>query len=266
MPIASDESTARGAAVHALLEWSQANGWTEPSEELALRHAEAAGLGVGSASPDDSGEGPRRHSPLPLDGLLEPVRRWIGSAAAGADNCRGDSRSGRGAVAARGRRGPSCAARSTSWSSGRGRRRWSSTTRPTGSRAPIRPSAPRTTRCSARSTRLPSPRRSMRPRSRSPTSSSSGRTSPPSPPLAPAEMTPPAQAWRKRSLRSAAASSRSPRPRNAIGPSAAAARPCEGFAPVLSQPTSGALSSFAARSSRRSSFSPSPTSSSSAAQ
>jgi len=78
-----DEGTARGAAVHALLEWSQANGWAEPSEELALRHAEAAGVGVGSASPDNSGEGPGRHSPLPLDGLLEPVRRWIGSALRG---------------------------------------------------------------------------------------------------------------------------------------------------------------------------------------
>jgi len=74
-----EEGTARGAAVHALLEWSQANGWAEPSEELALRHAEAAGVGVGNTSPDNSGEGPARHSPLPLDGLLEPVRRWLGS-------------------------------------------------------------------------------------------------------------------------------------------------------------------------------------------
>ncbi|HVD39780.1 MAG TPA: UvrD-helicase domain-containing protein [Solirubrobacterales bacterium] len=78
-----EEGTARGAAVHALLEWSQANGWAEPSEELALRHAAAAGAGVGSASPDNSREGPGRHSPLPLDGLLEPVRRWIGSALRG---------------------------------------------------------------------------------------------------------------------------------------------------------------------------------------
>ena len=74
-----EERTARGAAVHALLEWSQANGWAEPSAELAQRHAEAAGLGAGSASPDNSGEGPGKHSPLPLDGLLEPVRAWIGS-------------------------------------------------------------------------------------------------------------------------------------------------------------------------------------------
>jgi ATP-dependent exoDNAse (exonuclease V) beta subunit len=53
--------TARGAVVHALLEWSQENGWQEPSAELANRHAEAAGL---TADPDD---------------LLEPVRQWIGS-------------------------------------------------------------------------------------------------------------------------------------------------------------------------------------------
>jgi ATP-dependent helicase/nuclease subunit A len=74
-----EERTARGAAVHALLEWSQANGWAEPPAELVRRHAAAAGLGAGSASPDNSGEGPGRHSPLPLDSLLEPVRAWIGS-------------------------------------------------------------------------------------------------------------------------------------------------------------------------------------------
>jgi ATP-dependent exoDNAse (exonuclease V) beta subunit len=59
-PSAREERTARGAAVHALLEWSQANGWAEPSEELALRHATAAGLGA-------------------VDGLLETVRAWLGS-------------------------------------------------------------------------------------------------------------------------------------------------------------------------------------------
>ncbi|HET9186244.1 MAG TPA: UvrD-helicase domain-containing protein, partial [Solirubrobacterales bacterium] len=41
-----EERTARGAAVHALLEWSQANGWAEPSLELAERHAVAVGLGA----------------------------------------------------------------------------------------------------------------------------------------------------------------------------------------------------------------------------
>jgi ATP-dependent helicase/nuclease subunit A len=57
---APEERTARGAAVHALLEWSQANEWAEPSEELALRHAAAAGL-------------------TPGRDLLGPVRQWIGS-------------------------------------------------------------------------------------------------------------------------------------------------------------------------------------------
>ncbi len=54
-PSAREERTARGAVVHALLEWSQANGWAEASEDLVLRHAAAAGLGVkgaGTPSPD----------------------------------------------------------------------------------------------------------------------------------------------------------------------------------------------------------------------
>ncbi|HEY3435912.1 MAG TPA: PD-(D/E)XK nuclease family protein, partial [Solirubrobacterales bacterium] len=59
-PSAREERTARGAAVHALLEWSEANGWAEPSEELVLRHAAAAGL-------------------QKADDLLEPVRAWISS-------------------------------------------------------------------------------------------------------------------------------------------------------------------------------------------
>jgi ATP-dependent helicase/nuclease subunit A len=64
VPTAREERTARGAAVHALLEWSQANGWAEPSPELALRNAEAAGLGAGT----------------PIAGeLLEAVRHWFDS-------------------------------------------------------------------------------------------------------------------------------------------------------------------------------------------
>jgi ATP-dependent helicase/nuclease subunit A len=79
-----EERTARGAVVHALLEWSQANGWAEPSGELAERHAIANGLGAGSASQDTTRqwlvvECPERHSPPPLDSLLEPVRAWIAS-------------------------------------------------------------------------------------------------------------------------------------------------------------------------------------------
>jgi ATP-dependent exoDNAse (exonuclease V) beta subunit len=53
---------ARGAAVHSLLEWSQANGWREPAAELVERHAAAAGLGADRA-----------------DDLLAPLRGWLGS-------------------------------------------------------------------------------------------------------------------------------------------------------------------------------------------
>ncbi len=60
-PSVREEQTARGAVVHALLEWSQANGWTEPSVELANRHAAAAGLTIDA------------------DDLLDPVRQWISS-------------------------------------------------------------------------------------------------------------------------------------------------------------------------------------------
>jgi ATP-dependent exoDNAse (exonuclease V) beta subunit len=63
-PSAREERSARGAAVHALLEWSQANGWREPTAELARRHALAAGLDVGTAEAEE---------------LLGPVRDWLGS-------------------------------------------------------------------------------------------------------------------------------------------------------------------------------------------
>jgi ATP-dependent exoDNAse (exonuclease V) beta subunit len=63
-PSAREERSAQGAAVHALLEWSQANGWSEPSEELARRHAVAAGLD------------PQRTDAA---ALLERVRGWLGS-------------------------------------------------------------------------------------------------------------------------------------------------------------------------------------------
>jgi ATP-dependent helicase/nuclease subunit A len=64
-PSAREERTAQGTAVHALLEWSQGNGWSEPSEELTRRHAVAAGLD------------PNR---IDAAALLEPVRGWLGSA------------------------------------------------------------------------------------------------------------------------------------------------------------------------------------------
>ncbi len=61
---AREERAARGAVVHALLEWCQANGWSEPSAELARRHARAAGF-----DPDTADAG----------SLLAPVRGWLGS-------------------------------------------------------------------------------------------------------------------------------------------------------------------------------------------
>lgn len=59
------EAAARGAAVHSLLEWSQANEWREPSLGLAGEHAVAAGLDAEA----DGG-----------DALLDPIRGWLGSA------------------------------------------------------------------------------------------------------------------------------------------------------------------------------------------
>jgi ATP-dependent exoDNAse (exonuclease V) beta subunit len=59
------EGAARGAAVHSLLEWSQANGWREPPPQLVGRHAAAAGL-----DPE---------APGIVANLLEPLRAWLGS-------------------------------------------------------------------------------------------------------------------------------------------------------------------------------------------
>ncbi len=64
-PSEREERAARGAAVHALLEWSQANEWREPSAELARRHAVAAGLDPGANGLATT--------------LLEPVRGWLSS-------------------------------------------------------------------------------------------------------------------------------------------------------------------------------------------
>ena len=58
-------SAAQGAAVHSLLEWSQAHGWREPPAEVVAAHAAAAGL-----EPGDAGAG---------DDLLAPLRAWLGS-------------------------------------------------------------------------------------------------------------------------------------------------------------------------------------------
>ena len=71
-----EERTARGAAVHALLEWSQANGWAEPPPELAERHAVANGLRDAASPSKDPDMG---HSDRLAEELLEPVRQWLTS-------------------------------------------------------------------------------------------------------------------------------------------------------------------------------------------
>ncbi|MFI5028089.1 MAG: UvrD-helicase domain-containing protein [Solirubrobacterales bacterium] len=63
-PSAREERTARGRVVHSLLEWSQANGWRQPPDELLESHASAEGL--------DS-------RPSSLDELRSAVRGWLGS-------------------------------------------------------------------------------------------------------------------------------------------------------------------------------------------
>jgi ATP-dependent helicase/nuclease subunit A len=60
-----DAAAARGAAVHSLLEWSHGKGWSEPPQDLVLRHALAAGL-------DPSAGGVAEE-------LLAPLRGWLGS-------------------------------------------------------------------------------------------------------------------------------------------------------------------------------------------
>jgi ATP-dependent helicase/nuclease subunit A len=79
---AREEGTIRGRVVHALLEWSQANGWKEPPAELVLAQARAEGLDPDSAELASE--------------LLAPVRGWLGSRllgeriAAGADRVRAE--------------------------------------------------------------------------------------------------------------------------------------------------------------------------------
>ncbi len=58
------EAAARGAAVHSLLEWSQANGWREPDADLVAEQAATAGLDPGNGIADE---------------LLGPIRAWLGS-------------------------------------------------------------------------------------------------------------------------------------------------------------------------------------------
>jgi len=63
-PGTRDEAAARGAAVHSLLEWSQANGWREPGADLVAQHAVAAGLEPATETEAE---------------LLAPLRAWLGS-------------------------------------------------------------------------------------------------------------------------------------------------------------------------------------------
>ena len=120
-----EERSARGAAVHALLEWSQANGWREPTAELARRHA--ARRRARPASSTDA------------EALLGPVRGWLGSPLLRErDRAARDAGSGPRCRSCSASAAPSCAARSTCWSSATARRRWSSTTRPTASTARTR--------------------------------------------------------------------------------------------------------------------------------
>jgi len=60
----SDGGAARGIGVHALLEWSQANGWTVPSAELVRRIARSGEIA---------------HSELGEETLLAPLQAWLGS-------------------------------------------------------------------------------------------------------------------------------------------------------------------------------------------
>jgi ATP-dependent helicase/nuclease subunit A len=60
-----EAAAARGDAVHGLLEWSRNSAWREPATDVAERFAVAAGL-------DPAADGA-------IEGLLAPVRAWLGS-------------------------------------------------------------------------------------------------------------------------------------------------------------------------------------------
>ncbi|HEY2479512.1 MAG TPA: UvrD-helicase domain-containing protein [Solirubrobacterales bacterium] len=80
-PSAREERSARGAAVHALLEWSQANSWREPTADLARRHALAAGLDLDASHASRRRTATGRTTPgdAAAEELLGPVRDWLGS-------------------------------------------------------------------------------------------------------------------------------------------------------------------------------------------
>jgi len=64
-PIVVDGGAVRGRAVHALLEWSHANQWQLPTEEVVGRIAASAEVGASSN--------------LTAEELLAPLRAWLGS-------------------------------------------------------------------------------------------------------------------------------------------------------------------------------------------
>ena len=64
LQVEREERAARGAAVHTLLEWSQAHDWSEPPPEVVAVHAAAAGLEPDAVANAD---------------LLGPLRAWLGS-------------------------------------------------------------------------------------------------------------------------------------------------------------------------------------------
>jgi ATP-dependent helicase/nuclease subunit A len=76
-PSAREERSARGAAVHALLEWSLVNDWSEPTAELARRHALAAGLDLDAARRTSAASG--SVGDAAAEELLGPVRDWLRS-------------------------------------------------------------------------------------------------------------------------------------------------------------------------------------------
>jgi ATP-dependent helicase/nuclease subunit A len=61
--LAREDGTARGRAVHGLLEWSANHDWGEPPLELVSQFAGAEGLGT---------------EPEGIESLLDPVRAWLG--------------------------------------------------------------------------------------------------------------------------------------------------------------------------------------------
>ena len=155
-------AAARGRAVHALLEWSQANGWRQPPADLIERISASAEVGADAE--------------LAAEDLLEPFRAWLGSGLF-AERVRGErSRAEVPVLVARRRHRPARLDRPAGRAAGipaADRRLQDRQAR----RRRARRARAAATRSSGRSTRSRSPRPWTHPRSRSPTSSSSAPTS-----------------------------------------------------------------------------------------